>query len=247
MPFSKCKDAVKSFLVNRLRKKIKMSLPGDGCDRSLYVFGPMRATCDRHSLFACCSIFVKQNVLKTSEALSASTLSRHISKNAGGKTSPLSPVAFWRTLIQHWEGVTLTVITTATCTGLPCRYDDTEPAASASGDQGSKWLYPPFYSGFLFSHYRVGLPWSPGGLKLLSRALCAILKNNSKPRSADCLQSRANAFLTTRYFSLESTGWCRNLYVHFRFVKLLVKSKVWQWIDIHFTLCFVFWHIYINV
>lgn len=104
MPFSKCKDAVKSFLVNRLREKIKMSLPGDGCDRSLYVFGPMRATCDRHSLFACCSIFVKQNVLKTSEALSASTLSRHISKNAGGKTSPLSPVAFWRTLIQHWGG-----------------------------------------------------------------------------------------------------------------------------------------------
>lgn len=41
-----------------------MSQQGDERDGSLYVFGPMRPTCDRHSRFAFCSIFVKQNVLK---------------------------------------------------------------------------------------------------------------------------------------------------------------------------------------
>lgn len=46
--------------------------------------------------------------------------------------------------------VTLTVITSAECSGSPCRCDDNEPAASAPGDRRSKWLCPPFYSGFLY-------------------------------------------------------------------------------------------------
>lgn len=51
------------LLFNKLRT-IEMSQQGDERDGSLYVFGPMRPTCGRHSRFAFCSFFVKQNVLK---------------------------------------------------------------------------------------------------------------------------------------------------------------------------------------
>lgn len=100
----------------------------------------------------------------------------------------------WMSLHQ-WIGrepsnniwVTLTVITTATCTALPCRCNDGVPL-EARGRNDSALHFSLDFCIFL-SHYKVDLLWSPRGLKLLSRSLCVILKNNSKPKIADCLYS----------------------------------------------------------
>lgn len=109
--------------------------------------------------------------------------------------------------------VTPTVITTATCTALPCRCNDGVPLETRGWNDSALHFSLDFC--IFLPHYKVDLPWSPRGLKLLSRSLCVILKEQLKAKDCWLLIQLVNALLTKCHFRLEGTGWNRNLCVHF--------------------------------
>lgn len=185
----------------------------------------------------------RKGILNQRSLVFVDTVTPH-PQRAWGETSPLLPVAsqkskvwlkrdlpsssqvqlsFWANTLRFHQcfstelynvRVTLTVITTAECTGLPCRCDNNEPVAGAPGDWRSKWLCPPFYSGFLYSPFTLQA-WFTSvsvGIKNYYPDHCVILKNNWETDTAGCLRvSLVNALLTTCHFSWEGAGLRCNL------------------------------------
>lgn len=91
----------------------------------------------------------------------------------------------WGPLNNSW--LTLAVVTSATCTALPCRCDGRVPLETRGRNDSA--LHFILHFCIFLPHYRADLLWSLRGLKLLTGSLCVILTKNSKLKMANWLYS----------------------------------------------------------